>query len=84
MTSRKMEETNSDRMVQKNRARVKQPERAGIQLRDSPVNSASASPYRIRRIPARPISPMQITNCSQTNTRLVMNRYLSLTVHLDR
>lgn len=29
MTSRKMEETNSDRMVQKNRAPVKQPERAG-------------------------------------------------------
>jgi hypothetical protein len=29
MTSRKIEETNSDRMVQKNRAPVEQPERAG-------------------------------------------------------
>ncbi len=29
MTERKIEETNSDRMVQKNRAPVKQPERAG-------------------------------------------------------
>lgn len=29
MTTRKIEETNSDRMVKKNREQVKQPERAG-------------------------------------------------------